>query len=518
MKRSVGATVRFISIIGFVAFAALTYLLGPQDYGERPWRSFDVVLIPRGADVQEAVERLRLAGETPIDFASASVRVQDFLAGETVFLSELTDRFESADPRLDPFLRRADELFRTGAGNALVYLPRRGSMPGRRGEINAALRGMPFSFVGWNPMPAILSALGALAVVGFAFRARYIRRWPVLLAAFPLIAHAAAGGPAGLVRAALFCYAWAVALERLAFREREMFNYGGTISLESEDVFAVVYGSVATILAVATVVGEPLRLRIAALLSTGALVAALLLITVLWHLSHRARIRRSEHRLFSPRPILARSVWRKRGLSPLAAGVPWVTGALLISLGIVMAWSDFSDDGVLIPQPEHLAIEPSLTEAGPNYPAVIAAIESVNPRVDPLSTAGFIAHRWYQEGMLYGAEYTIPRYEENLTLTRYVEADGTIRSRQEIVASFNTQWLATQQTLTQHGVYQIIVDEGGLFVVRQKPVHLSVLSARRAVELFAIVLFSILPLVFVLRSRSTLGTVMTNPIREQQNA
>jgi|GEM_PF-3028389 len=511
--------VRIGALLLFITLVFPAFFLGPRDFGHRPWRAYDLILLDNSADLEEVRARLLAAGEDPIDRSVASVRIENFLGGEWVPLAALNDRFDPADPRLDPFVRAARGLF-DGAGGELVYLPRRGSIVTRRRELRSILRGVSFRVVGWNPLPAMLSGVGAIMVMLFSLRTRFARRWPIVLGLVAVAAHAAAGGPAGLVRAALVGYAWAIFLDRLALREREYLVYRNPPAWDAADRFVLVYLGISVFLAALTLIGEDLSLRRAATLSLLATVAALAAVTWLWHLVHRDRIRSSEHRLFAPRPILERAFGDRDHGSPLVGRAPWAVAALLLALALVFVISDRggSAGDLLVPVPDHYAAEPDPTAESTSYRTLAEAARSIVPETDALSTAGYLAHRWYQDGLLYGAGFRIPGYGEKLQLRRLEEQDGGLRTVLEPVATFDEAWIAHRMGPDATGIYRIITEEGGVFVVRPEVVRVPSLPPRRTVELLAAILISLVPLGFGLRSRGVIGTVKSVSMKEQQSA
>lgn len=521
MERLHGLTVRILAVLAVLGLAAAAFFFGPKEVGRRPWRAFDLIVLGDGGTLSAAHDRLVAAGERPIDRIDATVEIENFLGGEWIAVDSIDERFDAADPRLDPFVRAAGTLFSTvRTGTELVYLPRRGSILSRRRELRALLDGIPFRFVGWNPTPAILSAVGAALAMLLALRTRFVRRWPIALGILAVTAHALAGGPAGLVRGVLVGYAWAVYLDRQAFREREYLAYGSKPPFEAGDRFVLLYLAVSAGIAMVTLAGEPTDSRPAALLSWVAMTAALGGVTIVWHLVHRDQIRSSEHRLFAPRPILERAFGNREHGSPLIGGVPWAVGALLVALAVVFLVSDKAGESetLMLPIPEHFAVEPGPETAMDDYRALVEAARSILPRTEPLSTAGFFAHRWYQEGLVYGAEFRLPDYGEAVTLEHFIETEDGIRSTPERVITFDEAWIEEQIEWGAHGVYRIVIEEGGVFVVRPGPVRVTMLDPRRTVQLLAAILFSVAPLAIGLRTRGVLGTVKAVSMREQQNA
>lgn len=519
MQRVHGFTIPIIAFLLFLVLSAAAFVLGPKDFGRRPWRAFDLVLLEDGADLPAARGLLTAAGEQPIDRIGATVQIEDFLGGEWVSVSVLDDRFESVDPRFDPFVRALPSLF-AGGGGELLYLPRQGSILSRQRAIRTILEGIPFQIVGWNPVPAIFSAACAALVMVLALRTRYVRRWPIVLGLFAVAAHALAGGPAGLVRGSLVGYAWAIYLDRQALREREYLSYGDRRGYDAGDRFVLLHLGVSILLAGLTIVGEGANLWVPAFLSWLAMLSALVVVTVGWHLINRKRLRSSEHRLFAPRPILERSFGDREHGSPLVGGAPWAMGALLIGLALVFVAGDTggSSGDLVLPVPEHYAVEPEPGTVGVGVRALAEASRSIVPSREALSTAGFLAHRWYQEGLSYGATFTVPRYGETVDLQHFEMFDGGLRAIPEPVLVFDDRWITEQIVAGDRGVYRVIIEEGGVFVVRPGVVRMPGLDPQRTIQLLAAILISIVPLGFGLRSRGVLGTVRTVLMKEQHSA
>jgi hypothetical protein len=524
MNRSNGSISVAFALLAYALSTATAVIVAPLEIGTRPWRAYDLVVLRNAEDLHRARERLVNGGETPIDRVSATVTVEDFLGGETIPVATLAERFDPADPRYDPFLRSVGALFtasRAGQRVELLYLPRTGSMVDRYRTLRQTLSGIPYTYVGINILPALVAAVGALAAMAFVLRTRYVPWWTVALAIPAIVAYAFTNGAAGLVRAVLVGSVWTVFVDRRADRDREFFVYGRRAPLDTADRFSIAILALSVIAAALTIPATDAHQRVASIASFVAFLGALSAITLAWYLIHRSRIRRSEHRLFVPQPILGgafRSGRERR--APLIGAIPFAYGTLLVALAAVFLVGGRASGDVFVPVPAHIAMEPDTESGTTDVAALIEATRAIVPTSDAVSTAGLIAHRWYHTGLIYGATYRVPSYQESIELTRYVETENGIRSMPTVVATFDDRWVADHIDGAPGSVYRMLLEEGGVFVVRPDAISVPSLGTRLTVRLLVAILVCLVPVTVGPRFavRGALDTVTTFSKRERQSA
>ena len=189
------------SLLTLGAVATMVALSGAA-HEQQGWNAFDLVVVPATASIEELHAALDAEGLAPISAANATIRVEDFNGQAELPIADLSQRFDDADPRLDPFVRAVMRLFSIRQGETdshVMYLPRSSSIFRRYRAINAAFEGTPFYLAGWQPMARVLSAVAAFLILfGVVVRAR---RRPVLSSTIAIFAvtYVFLQGPVALV-------------------------------------------------------------------------------------------------------------------------------------------------------------------------------------------------------------------------------------------------------------------------------------------------------------------------------
>lgn len=477
-RREVAATLSVVVLLT----GALAIVM-PVPRGESPWRSFDLVLVPDDVPLARVRTRLAATGRDVLDAESARVVVEEFTGAAPRTLASVSERFDADDPRLDPFLQAAPRLFRAGTGDSsyhVIYLARGGAGPISPLGLGTALEGVPHRLVaGSTPIPLIVTAGALLAMIAVLASMRE-RRLPVLAAMPAVLALAFGWGAVGLVRAVVPALGWAVWQDARVKPEREYLVYGRPPReherVTASDVMLVLSALAATLTfaipdrgAGATwreVLGQLLFCAVLATISRAAFVV------------HRRRVHDSEHPFFQPRPILPRARRVPAGAIP-ARSVLVVAAVLLLTLVAVLV-SDrlFAAPAAetIVPVPEYAELAPDDALAtGPvasdpeSGASILTRASAISPQRRPLSTAGFVAHRWYQDTLVWGGQYRVPAPGEAAAIYRYERsADGlTARLEPQVVA--DERWLATLSDAGRTSLYRVFLEEGGVFSVVAQP-------------------------------------------------
>jgi hypothetical protein len=315
--------------------------------------------------------------------------------------------------------------------------------------------------------------------------------------------HAAVAGAEAVIPAAILGIAWSFWHDHSYELEREILVHPGSFRLDREQVPAAVFLVMAVLGGLAAAVH---RSHVA----PGSVFSFLLTVVALASLSavglflHARRVERSEHPLFAPRPIL-----RSRIEFP---GIGGALGLLVVfSAGMVLIGngSGHSLGTVTVPVPEHTAlgqIEGSDESSGP---ALVEGIRSMDPAVDPLSTAGYLAHRWYQDTLAFGGTYEVPEGNAPIELQRLRRGDAGLEAYLEEVRRFDAEWIAQRFTPSQPTAYRLFVEEEGAFRVIREPVALHAVDIRYYLATMVLLLFPFVALSLGMRLpyRGLLGTV-----------
>lgn len=542
-----------------------------------PWRSFEVLLVPEGQDLQEVRERLLAAGKPPLDRYTATVEVEDFFKKSQVPVAELATRFDTGDPRFDPFMRALPDLFRgslDGEPLELVFLPSGDSSPRgsqeagdsgeggerlrghrfeehrsredrfrARKEIMDVLEGLPVEIAGAgrapSPLAGLPSVLVSLAALVFVRR----RWWPVVLAGGVTVLHGLGAGPVEEAGAVLLFLAWTVWQDRAFPREEEWFYYGVSPVRDGAFLRLSLAAILAGLIATAVTLG---RYRAA-----GAGVSFLLFFFALgfvWLLAFFVgawRGARREHPVFIPRPILpGRGAPRGVALRVTAGGVILLALAVPLILPVLDGAGRFSpptgsllgnslfagqvrsprEGALVIPVPSQL---PGGTEgiswgdSGNDQNLVwawqvFALAQEFPPGEHPLSVAGYLAHRRYQQSLLYGGDFSVPEPGDRIEITRFTREGGRVLDFSETRLVFDQGWLEAQRVPPARSVYGLFTLEGPQTVIAPRELTLRPVPHDRAGWAFLAFLAGLAVLVCGMRlpygSRlGTVGLALRNP-------
>lgn len=510
-----------VSILVFLVVAvfgvAVTVVIGPDNTSTIGWRAFDLVVTPADTPQDEVYRRLRDAGFEPLNMSNATLRIEDFNGHQEIAVSAIAERFDSKDPRLDPFVQQAKELFAVVYDSQqylITYLPRpegvTSSSAGRYRAIREALGDIPFYATGRQPISPIVPAitvLGILIGVVVVSRRRVILSLAIALTAAVYVLRF---GVTAVFPATITAIVAVYATIQSESIEREWLLHHGPVLLGREQaltIAAFVGGIAISVVSITLDQTTGLQRGILGYVGFLGTIGGWYGIAII---CARSKFRRSEHRLFSPRPILG-DPWRRRIRGPeLFPGLTGAATILTVGLGILFFFNiDGSGTDLYVPTPDHLLGEPPVVKTPSDGSEVLRALGAIDPWNTPLSTTGFFAHRWFQESLLYGGEYETPVEGGVVSLQRFARVEGRIESRQEELLRTDGMWIIDSLDTSPHSVYSVFSREGGVFTVVEEPLGVATIP-REYVTTHALLLFLfVLPLLFPIRLpyRSTLGTV-----------
>lgn len=400
--------------------------------GSTLWRGYYTLVLPARGGIVEAEARLDRAGFSTISASSALLDVADFSGVAMVPVAELSRRFVASDPRLDPYLREAPALFRTG-GDRLIYVGATGGLLLTELRLSAALGGMPWRLAdaAFGRQAAGLLLLLAAAVVtalGAKRRRLHLVRIAGLLPWIPL----AATGLPGLVASSLLAYGgWALLLEPFTTGLDEWARNG---RLEAQPLAS----GLAVMLAAGAAVFLLDRGRPGLAVVTGeAFAADLTLAGLIWHARLRAVKPRGRRRPQGKRAPA------QRAKSP-AKRRPAETPIALLLLAPLVAATFFLDrvghGTVRPPVPTVVAGLHGWSEAAVSR---LARAEAALPGGERLpSFAGYVEHQAYQKGLSFGGAYAFPAPDERITLPFFRREGRRFVESPETVVFFGARWYA----------------------------------------------------------------------------
>ena len=186
--------------------------LSPVHFGTRAWQAFDIVLLPAGDDFLTGRKQLAAAGMQFIDRLNATVEVETLVRMKSFLLLIFASRFDTADPRIDPFLKRLPHMFRAekrGMSHEVLFLVKRPSIPRRFYELKTVFQKTPFYLMGWQPYIPIFSLCGSLLVMLIAMQRIYVgKRWKILCILF-VVSYSCIHGLNGFICSTVVGLCWA---------------------------------------------------------------------------------------------------------------------------------------------------------------------------------------------------------------------------------------------------------------------------------------------------------------------
>lgn len=448
-----------VGVIAYLAVACVLIAAAPMPIVDPVW-SRHIQVLAADETTAGALDRyLAARGVHVLSAQRTVVEVQNFAGLEPVRLADLPERFDHLDPRLDPFLRAVDRLFVTESGDwRVLYVAREPEVDTHlRGALNQIGRDrlvvpgdpvrfalLPTAFHVLALLPLLVAASGRRVVVGAA------GTLSLLLTGFW-------GAQVGAVALAILA-PWSFASVPRAVREREWAIYGRWRSAVGLERFWNLLTALVTCGASALIVADGAPRLI---LGLAAYVCGLVALRVVSRAAAHRDSSRVERRAILPRPILPRRAPEadlRRVVLPLIASSLAVLAGQLVVARLGPGAPDTTASGLRVPTPIYLEADDAL---------------AADPIAEPLSTAGYLAHRFFQQGIVYGAVYRLPKLGEDLGIRRFRATDRGLAAFREQKLAIDASWMQHQLGDAVGGVYALFTDTEQPFVVRNDPLRRS---------------------------------------------
>lgn len=432
-------TLRILLGLSILLILACT-LLTVQLLRERPpasvWKGYYTLLVRRSVEAERVLEGLAAEGlSSVLSEGTARVEIQAYSGMEEVALTELPERLDELDPRYDPYLREIASIFRTSDGlrdYALYYIAADRGLLELRRALRRAFRGVSdeWSLLEWQAGGKLLLLLPFLLGLIVLLRHLPKSRLSLLAAAPAWMPAILLAGSGALLTALGLLFSLGIFLSRAP--ERRLYRY---FHGEAGDLEGAYRASLGFFLlwflagAIHALVLQPAQLLpvILALVVSGLVPVARLLLLQL-------RVLGRGHRPFLP-VSLRPDPPRRDGA---ATGRLALRMAVLMVLGLLPALLGGLQGSPPIPQPVEIG-EGRMT---------LPDIRELRERPGALpDISDYLAHRAFQEGLMYDRAYGFPGENETITLSEYRSEEGSMRARERVVLSFDEEWL--QQTLAQ---------------------------------------------------------------------
>ncbi len=458
-----------------------------------PWRNFHQVALLEDGYADEIQQRFKEKGIMILQQQTATVEVEDFRGRQLVTVAQLESYLEADDPRFDPFLQQLPKLFTgniAGVSREIVYIPA-ADLP-----VSVLLRELddiPHILVGASSLVTDLSIPSVVIVVFMTILFSKPRRWLTGFVLIPLVAYTFLSGPGGAARGGVAAVLWILFHTARSASELEQVIYRKPEPFKPVEMRYFVLFLLAATAGTGTLLWLPPGDRVAGIFTWGLFLGALLLLSRIIMLITAIRMRRNEHRLFVPHYITARE-------TVILSGQKEVLLFLLVAMVSMPALFIAAPhpDVVQVPAPEQYSA--SLNDAE----MLLTDLRQIALERHPLSSAGYVAHRRYQDTMFFGGTFAIPQRDEAVAITRFTREEGRIEAFEELMFRLDDPWLSSIFVSEENSVYRLFSLNEGVFVVYPKEITAVGLSpGERTTAVILLFLLGLVPVLYRLpRSRN----------------
>lgn len=439
--RSVFSNRRFLVVLQGVLIlflsTTLLYLIKPGGSIASGWKTYTPVLIRSGILSSSRAEELDSVLPGIVSQYTSTVEIENFAGHEEITLADLDNRLDPLDPRLDPFLVSVRSLFSVlepSGSYDVVYL--NGKIENR--ELRRRVKGiLPVDAVvipGRNDGTRWIFTGAAMIVLLFLVYRTSLPRFLLVVPLVSAIRVVYMGGAPALVRVVLLFLALLLFLEMQEERQRQRLYTPAEVPWSHLIGIAVfVLGAFVTLLFDSS--------GWSALWSTALLILQIPALEILRHFFTARRLSRSEHRVFSPLPIMERS-WYEYFSAFVSRGFAWAPSLVVVVLFSVHFLVSDADYTVPVPVGSDESV------------AMMDELPSV------LGWKGYIAHRAYQEALVYGWPFVAPETGEELTVTDFSRENDEIIADNQVVFRFDDEWFSAVSEVRGDGsLYDLFVRE-----------------------------------------------------------
>lgn len=421
------------------------------------WKGHFTLVYGSDFDPVSINESLREAGFPGLISAETSpIEFTVFDGEEATAVSNLDQRFDSSDPRYDPYMKKLAAAFTADSPEGMkkvAFLPISSASFYSKLRVQRLLRksGGDIFLADKKVLPSIITLASFFAIAAL-LALRYKKSWyVVLLGSLVWVQLVGSGDIPLFVCSSLLYFLWVVVVDDFVLFHMQRLFYKNSRAEGAQLRRKGIYYLFA-IIAVLTLLGLGERGIEGAYSILPSLAGqGFLLISYGYFLILRKA--RSEHRLFIPLPIMRRTAWgdwhnKYRTFTP---GV-----LLLVFVPIVFSpIMDNREGGIVLPVPESApgaeffdweALEILSLDKGPEHLP---------------DFSDYIAHRAFQQGFLYGRSYSRPIRNEQVFLSVFAENEWGIEKTVEIVKEFNDGWLEGELAVPPHLSYASLLLEQG---------------------------------------------------------
>ena len=429
-----------------IASAGSLLVVSPELIGRRTWKKHYTLYIEQSQDTEQLI--LRIAEnrffEGVVSRYTAKVSFNTFAGFETIPIQRLPKRLDAPDPRFDPYLQRVGNLFTVASGRQgetrggfweVVYLRTERNVLSSYLHLSALLKreGVRWRLLEFEPLDRSIRLLLFLAycvVIGF-LASNWKVRLAIVLASLPWMLLVLLSGFSSLLAFFIIMPAWVHLLEWQYERWRDGLFFPRDDPTRKTISRPPISVAVAVGLGMLLLYPGPLLGALFSVLG-GAVASALVYRLLVVEGFRRA------HPPFQPLPILGRFHARRRAIS---REVPLHILLAVIVLGSYPALRL----GTALSNPVSYKIQMQPITGVPSDLSwrSLTALSGISRGSGIPNLADYLAHRAYQESLMFGRSYSFPRMGERLVISDYhVDSESfRIQKTFRVVKQFKESWL-----------------------------------------------------------------------------
>ena len=456
LKRSILLPAGLIASLFIFVLCLLVLLLVPS---YRPvsqiWKGYYTILI---SDSEMYEELLKLQFRPPASFPIVSedatfVRFSTFDGLSRVRVNEIDSRFDSKDPRVDPYMISLRHFFGADGGWERIFVLTR--LPAFHFFLKMYFEfpgyGTKWRIADYNLSSKFISILLSIAffLVIIHLKHGFKLRLIAVLGYLPWLLSLVSGDNHDLISFFLLYSAWYLVFDEVLDFLKQYLFYGWRDAdlsrLKSRSLYLGVAFLLTTILRIpsSNAASESLR-NFVPLLADLCLAAPYLLVIFV-------RRWRSDHLTFSPVPIKS----EKRGLPVNKILLIPLCGLLMLSPLLIQVANPGVEGSV--PVPHNPGGEQSFTWES------LGNIWDDKSEGDLPNISDYVAHMVYQIGLSYGQDYSFPSENHSFTISTFSENGGQsgISKMASTVQKLDDDWLEEILAQPQVGsLERMLLDQG----------------------------------------------------------
>ena len=438
--------------------------LSPDRIERRTWNKHYTLYIEKSARTGTIVRDIAGQGRFSglVSRYTTSIRFNTFAGFEQVVIEQLDARMDPLDPRFDPYMRHINRLFDAGGLWEVVYLRSARNVLFDYLYLRSRLRkqAVRWRLLEFDPLDAVFRLLLFIAYCSVA-AVLCTDKWIRLalgIAAFPWFVLIALAGLSALLASFLLLPAWIGWFERqqqMRFERSSSWIPDTKLLLSGPAAFLAAAGGLAFVIGR----GRPaagLTLAVASGVPAAALLYCLQIVAD----------GRCIHRTFRALPILRR--FRSRNASFRAGGSLYILLALIALCSYPVLRLQAQMRGARVEVIRMRAVPGQ--GRGLSWPKLSELYEYSGPQGIP-DLADYLAHRAYQESLIFARAYSFPRMGERILVSDYrVDAHdhgGWVQQTFRVVKQFKESWLEQTLAAAEPGsVPRLLADQGYSGVVQ----------------------------------------------------